>query len=119
MDVGDEGGVGGDGAGEDLALLEEADFFYVAVEVVREHGDHAGDEGWAEEEASSERGFSMGTVLLPFSGEEVAVGLGGEGAGDGFAEAEGEEAGADGGFFRGCGVGDDGSGVGRVLAKRL
>ena len=36
-------------AGEDLALLEEADVFYVAVEVVGEHGDHAGDERWAEE----------------------------------------------------------------------
>ncbi len=40
--------------------------------------------------------------------EEICVVLGGEGAGDGFAEAEGEEARADGGFFC-CGrVGDDG-----------
>ena len=44
----DDGAVGGDGAGEDLALLEEADVFYVAVEVVGEHVQHAGDEGGAE-----------------------------------------------------------------------
>ena len=49
VDGGDDSAVGEDGAGEDLALLEEADVFYVAVEVVGEHGDHAGDEGWAEE----------------------------------------------------------------------
>jgi hypothetical protein len=39
--------------------------------------------------------------------EEVGVVPGGEGAGDGFAVAESEEAGADGGLFCGCGVGDD------------
>ena len=49
VDVGDVGGVGWDGAGEGLALLEEADFFYVAVEIVAEHVEHAGDQGWAQE----------------------------------------------------------------------
>ena len=45
--------------------------------------------------------------------------MGGEGAGDGFAVAEGEEAGADGGLFCGGGVGDDGEcggeGVGEAV----
>ena len=45
--------------------------------------------------------------------------MGGEGAGDGFAVAEGEEAGADGGFFCGGGMGDDeaagGEGVGEAV----
>ncbi len=65
VDVGDVGGVGGDGAGEDLALLEEADFFYVAVEVVGEHGDHAGDQGWAEEGGFFGEGVLHGDGSLP------------------------------------------------------
>jgi len=44
VDVGDEGAVGRDGAGEDVSLLEEANVFDVAIEVVGEHGEHAGDE---------------------------------------------------------------------------
>jgi hypothetical protein len=51
--------------------------------------------------------------------EEVGVVLGGEGAGDGFAVAEGEEAGADGGFLGCGGVGDygewSGQGVGEAV----
>ena len=51
--------------------------------------------------------------------EEIGVLLAGEGAGDGLAETEGEEASADGGFFCGYGVGDDrewrGDGVGEAV----
>ncbi len=49
VDLGDVGGVGCGGAGEDLSLLEEANLADVAVEVVREHGEHAGHERGAEE----------------------------------------------------------------------
>lgn len=44
VDVADVVAVGWRVAGEGLALLEEAGFFDVAVQVVREHGSHAGDE---------------------------------------------------------------------------
>ena len=75
VDVGDEGAVGGDGGGEDVALLEEADVFYVAVEVVREHGDHAGDERGAEEGGFFGEGVFHGDGALGFFCEEVGVGL--------------------------------------------
>ena len=45
--------------------------------------------------------------------------LAGEGAGDGFAVAEGEEAGADGGFFGGGGVGDDGEWRGESVGEAV
>jgi hypothetical protein len=51
--------------------------------------------------------------------EEVGFVLGGEGAGDGFAVAESEEAGADGGF-PGCGwVGDDGEWSGEGVGEAV
>ena len=119
LDVSDERAIGGDNAGEDLALLEEADVFYVAVEVVGEHVQHAGDERGAEEGGFFGERVLHGDGSVLFCGEEVGVGLRGEGAGDGFAVAESEEAGADGGFFCSGGVAMTGSAVGRVLAKRL
>jgi hypothetical protein len=51
--------------------------------------------------------------------EEVSVVLGGEGAGDGFAVAESEEAGADGGFLCGCGVSDDGEWSGESVGEAI
>ena len=45
--------------------------------------------------------------------------MAGEGAGDGFAEAEGEEAGADGGFFGGGGVVDDDAGGGEGVGEAV
>ncbi len=51
--------------------------------------------------------------------EDGGVVVGGEGAGDGFAVAEGEEAGADGGFL-GCGwVGDDGERSGESVGEAV
>ncbi len=73
MDVGDEGAIGGDGAGEDLALFEEADLFYVAVEVVAEHIEHAGDEGGAEE-----GGFIGERVFQGDGGGETRCRIGGK-----------------------------------------
>ena len=144
------------GAGEDLALLEEADLFDVAVEVVAEHRHHAGDEGGAEETgffgervfqgmvpglrcrgggerfavanahlSGYEAAAKMGHPILWRSPricgfrEEVGVLLAGEGAGDGFAEAEGEEAGADGGFLCRGGVGDDDAGRGERVGEAV
>jgi hypothetical protein len=49
--------------------------------------------------------------------EEVGVSVGGEGAGDGFAVAEGEEAGAYGGFLCCGGVGDDGEWSGKGVGE--
>jgi hypothetical protein len=51
--------------------------------------------------------------------EEVGVVPGGEGAGDGFAVAESEEAGADGGFFCGCGVSDNGKRSGESVGEAV
>jgi len=143
VDVGDEGAVGGDCAGEDLALFEEADFADVAVEIVREHGDHAGDEGWAQERGLFGERVLHGDGCLRLGGvrssfgrcphlrsemwgtrirglvEEVGVVLRGEGAGDGFAEAEGEEAGADGGFFGVGGLRDDDAGCGEGVGEAV
>jgi hypothetical protein len=45
--------------------------------------------------------------------------LGGEGAGDGFAVAESEEAGADGGFLCGCRVSDDGKRSGESVGEAI
>ena len=125
VDVGDVGAVGGDGAGEDLALLEEADFFYVAVEVVGEHGDHAGDEGWAEEGGFfGERVFhgdGCACLLLP-RGEEVWPVLS-----DWVAKVlemdslkpRARRRVRTAASFAAVGWAMTGSGVGRVLAKRL
>src|SRR5271154_2662308 len=59
-----------------------------------------------------------GTRVLGLE-EDFGVLVAGEGAGDGFAVAEREEAGADGGFFCGCRVGYDGhrggEGVGEAV----
>ena len=65
--------VGGDGAGEDLALLEEADVFYVAVEVVGEHGDHAGDERGAQERGLFGEGVFHGDSALRLLAKSVGV----------------------------------------------
>ena len=108
-----------DGAGEDVALLEEADVFDVAVEVVGEHGDHAGDERRAEERGFFGERVFHGTVRCSAVAKRSAVGLAGEGAGDGFGEAEGEEAGADGGFGGGGGVGDDDAGGGEGVGEAV
>ena len=51
--------------------------------------------------------------------EEAGVVVGGEGAGDGFAVAEGEEAVADGGFLCGGGVGDDGEWSGEGVGEAV
>ena len=51
--------------------------------------------------------------------EEAGVGLPGEGAGDGFAEAEREEARADGGFLCGGGVGDDDAVSGKRVGETV
>src|SRR5258708_7880954 len=51
--------------------------------------------------------------------ERGGGGGGGGGAGDGFAVAEGQEAGADGGFFRCCGVGDDGEWGGEGVGEAV
>jgi len=98
---------------------------YIAVEVVGEHRHHAGTSEGRRREASSDRRILHRNGSLPFllvRVEEVGVGLSSEGAGDGFAEAEGEETGADSGFLCGKGVGDDGhrggKGVGRSGCNR-
>ena len=141
-DVVDEG-LSADGAGEDLALLEEADVFYVAVEVVGEHGEHAGNERGTEKRGLFGEGvfhgdwvcwrWRRGTANPHVSDDgtvanmghpvrrrrRVGVGLGGEGAGDGFAVAEGEEAGADGGFGGGGGMGDDDAGGGEGVGEAV
>ena len=63
-------------------------------------------------------GFDNPPAVLP-AVEEVGVLLAGEGAGDGFAVAEGEETGADGGFFAGGGVGDDGEWGGEGVGEAV
>ena len=84
-----------------------------------EHVQHAGNEGGTEEAGLFGERVFHGDGLLPFFGEEVGVGVRGEGAGDGFAVAEGEEAGADGGFFC-CGrVGDDGDRSGEGVGEAV
>jgi hypothetical protein len=44
VDFVDVGSVGSRGTREDVALFEEANLFYVAIEIVGEHGGHARDE---------------------------------------------------------------------------
>jgi hypothetical protein len=115
--AGDAGVVGC--AGEDRSLLEEAHRADVAVEIVGEHRHHAGDQrGTQQGRLLGERvlhGHGRGrTALGILAGigtggcvEEIAVGLRGEGAGDGLGVAEGKQAGADGGLSSGGGLGDD------------
>jgi hypothetical protein len=128
VDGSDDGAVGEDGGGEDLTLFEEAHVFYVSVEVVGKHVQHAGDERGAEEagffgegvfhgdgscrvggrqsrsaryptlrkkrEGWATRVLGWGTRVFGWGScvfgcvVEVGVLLRGEGAGDGFAEAE-------------------------------
>ncbi len=69
VDLRDKACVGCGGSGEDLPLLKEACLADVAIEVMRQHIDHAGQEGGTQKRSLFGEGFSMATVF--FSGFTV------------------------------------------------
>ena len=97
---------GGGGAGEEGAGFEETCGQDVAIQVVGEHGDHTGEQRWAQVGGLlAERVFECDGRGLRRR-EELAFGGARERAGDGFGEAELEEAGLDRLLFAREGVGD-------------